>query len=132
MRSCGTSRRPRRDLLAVHRVRQLSPPLPESHAGSRRQCGVCSWRRQRGQGLGLESPVPGQSSEFRGAYRFERPIDACELALGLENTPQRRVSLEWNERKFLSLLNAVLAWGGTKGISYPYPKKAAFKALGLV
>jgi hypothetical protein len=54
--------------------------------------------------LGIESPVPGQSSEFSGAYRFERPIDACELAPGLENTPQRRVSLESNERNFLSLV----------------------------
>jgi CubicO group peptidase (beta-lactamase class C family) len=38
-----------------------------------------------------------------GAYRFERPIDACDLAPGLENTPQRRVSLESSERNFLSL-----------------------------
>jgi hypothetical protein len=37
-----------------------------------------------------------------GASRFERPIDACELVPGLENTPQRRVSLESNERNFLS------------------------------
>jgi len=29
---------------AVHRARQLSPPFPEFHAGSRRLCGVCSWR----------------------------------------------------------------------------------------
>jgi len=57
----------------------------------------------RGPGLGLESPEPGQSSEFGGAYQFERPIDACELAPGLENTPQRRVSLESYERNFLFL-----------------------------
>ncbi|MEE9185355.1 MAG: hypothetical protein V3U39_12900, partial [Acidimicrobiia bacterium] len=37
------------------------------------------------------------------AYRFESPIDACELAPGLENTPQHRVSLESNEGDFLSL-----------------------------
>jgi hypothetical protein len=64
---------------------------------------VCSRLLLRGAELGIESPVPGQSPEFSGAYRFERPIDACELAPGLENTPQRRVSLESNERNFLSL-----------------------------
>ena len=54
--------------------------------------------------MGIESPVPGQNSELGGASRFERPIDACELAPGLENTPQRRVSLESNKRNFLSLI----------------------------
>jgi hypothetical protein len=47
--------------------------------------------------------VTGQGSEFGGAHRFEKPIDACELAPGLENTPQRRVSLESNGRNFLFL-----------------------------
>jgi len=47
--------------------------------------------------------VAGQGSEFGGAHRFERPIDACELAPGLENTPQRRFSLESNKRNFLFL-----------------------------
>ena len=47
--------------------------------------------------------MTGQGSEFGGAHRFERPIDACELAQGLENTPQRRVSLESNNRNFLIL-----------------------------
>ena len=47
--------------------------------------------------------MTGQGSEFGGAHRFERPIDACELAPGLENTPQRRVSLESNKRNFLFL-----------------------------
>jgi hypothetical protein len=64
---------------------------------------VSSWLRLRGPELGIESPLPGQSSEFSGAYRFERPIDWCKLAPGLENTLQRRVSLESNERNFLSL-----------------------------
>jgi hypothetical protein len=63
--------------------------------------------------LGFESPVPGQSSEFGGAHRFERPIEACELAPGLENTPQRRVSLESNERNFLSLSAVRIVWGMT-------------------
>ena len=47
--------------------------------------------------------MTGQGSEFGGAHRFERPIDACELAPGLENTPQRLVSLESNKRNFLFL-----------------------------
>ncbi len=42
-RSCDTSPRPRRGLLAVPRSRQPSPPLPELHVGCSRQCGVCSW-----------------------------------------------------------------------------------------
>ena len=40
----GISRRPGRSLLAAHRTRQPSPPLPESLSCSRRLCGVCSWR----------------------------------------------------------------------------------------
>ncbi|MGB6368934.1 MAG: right-handed parallel beta-helix repeat-containing protein [Thermoanaerobaculia bacterium] len=87
----------------AHRGQQPSPALPESHAGSSRLCEVRSWRRQGGPGSRFDVVVPGQSSEFGGAYRFERPIDACELAPGRENTPQHRVSLESNERNFLSL-----------------------------
>jgi hypothetical protein len=48
--------------------------------------------------------VPGQSSEFGGAFRFERPIDALVLALGLQSGPEHRVSLESNERNFLFLM----------------------------
>ena len=84
-----------------HLVRYYGAYSNVARAGSRRLCRVCSSRRLRGPGLGLESPVPGQSSEFGGAYRFERPIDACERAPGLENTPRHRVSLESNERIFL-------------------------------
>jgi hypothetical protein len=88
--------------LAAHRVLQPSPPLPEAHPGSSCLCGVCSNWRERGPGSGFGGVVAGKGSEFGGAHRFDRPIDACELAQGLENTPQRRVSLESNERKFLS------------------------------
>jgi len=103
MRSCDTSRRPGRNHLAAHRARHLSQPFPESLGCSRRLCGVCSGRLQRGQRSEFGGVVTGQGSEFGGAHRFERPIDACELAPGLENTPQRLVSLESNKRNFLFL-----------------------------
>ncbi len=62
--------------------------------------------------------MAGKGSEFGGAHRFDRPIDACELAQGLENTPQRRVSLESNERKFLSLASP----GCSRGLWPTKPK----------
>ncbi len=43
----------------------------------------------------------GEGQPAAGSCRFRRPPEACELAPGLENTPQRRVSLESNERNFL-------------------------------
>ena len=71
-----------------------SPAFPESQAGSLRLCAVSSCWWLRGPELVIERRVPGHNSRMGGASRFERPIDACNLALGLENTPQRRVSLE--------------------------------------
>ena len=45
----------------------------------------------------------GEGLPAAGSCRFRRPPEACELAPGLENTPQRSVSLESNERNFLFL-----------------------------
>ncbi len=38
-----------------------------------------------------------------GDFRFKRPLDVCESAFGPEKTSECRVSLESNERNFLSL-----------------------------
>jgi hypothetical protein len=45
--------------------------------------------------------VVGEGLPAAGSCRFRRPPEACEFAPGLENTPQRPVSLESNEKNFL-------------------------------
>ena len=47
--------------------------------------------------------MPGQSPPATGPCRFGRQLHPPVLALGLQNGPERRASLGWNERKFLSL-----------------------------
>jgi len=46
--------------------------------------------------------VPGQALPTAGHCRFGRSFDASVLALGLQKGPERRASLRWNQRKFLS------------------------------
>ena len=67
-------------------------------------CGVCSQWREWGQGAEFEVVVPGQSPPATGPCRFGRQLHPPVLALGLQNGPERRASLGWNERKFLSLM----------------------------
>lgn len=78
----------------------------------------CQFRFRKYQGKGIDTPVPGQSSEFSSAYRFQRPTDAYEFAPGLENTPNRRVTLVSNERNFLSLTTPILPKLGIIRLSY--------------
>ena len=68
-------------------------------------CGVCSQWREWGQGAEFEVVVPGQSPPATGLCRFGRQLHPPVLALGLQNGPERRACLGWNERKFLSLLS---------------------------
>ena len=102
-RSCDTSRRPRRDLLAVHRVRQLSPPLREpisaaaAGAGCARSGGI--WALDRGSG----GAVPGRLS------RPPVPADSGGCSACRYSSCGSRTAL-----------NVVLVCAGTKGISYPY------------
>jgi len=70
-------------------------------------CGVCSQWRELGQGAEFEVVVPGQSSPATGLCRFGRQLHPPVLALGLQNGPERRASLGWNERNFLSLFECV-------------------------
>ncbi len=87
---------------AFRRTQQLSPPLPEPHVGSNRPCGMCSWRRQWDPGPGFEGVVPGQALLAAGS---------CDS--GGRST---RASPPRGQKR---LPNTVLAWGGTKGTSYP-------------
>ena len=66
-------------------------------------CGVCSQWREWGQGAEFEVVVPGQSPPATGLCRFGRQLHPPVLALGPQNGPERRASLGWNERNFLSL-----------------------------
>ena len=88
-----------------HQALQSSPPFHESDLGCSRLCGVCSWQWQWDPGSGFEAVVPGQSPPATGSCRFERPIDASVLALGLKSGPEHRVRLESNERNFLFLMS---------------------------
>jgi hypothetical protein len=85
-------------------ARQRSPPLPESHVCNSRLCGVCPRRWQRDPGPGFQSHCARtKRTSWLRLTRFQRPHEAYKPALRLETEPERRYSLEPNERNFLSL-----------------------------
>jgi hypothetical protein len=67
------------------------------HTGSAR--GGASGAQDRGS----SAPCRGQARPAAGSCRFRRQLDASEPALGPEKDPKHHVSLESNERNFLSL-----------------------------
>jgi len=102
-RSCDTSRRPRRDLLAVHRARQLFPPLPEPISAAAAVCGGCA----RGGGNGVRD----RGSRLLCQDKLSRPLVPTD-----SGGRSKRTSPLWSTKR---LPSTVLAWGGTKGISFP-------------
>ena len=64
---------------------------------------MCPWRRQRGPGSGFRGSCAGECLPVFGCFQSRKPLEARELTLESEIVPEHRVSLESNERKFLSL-----------------------------
>ncbi len=54
-------------------------------------------------GIGVRGICAGHARPAAGSCRFGRPLNSCEPALRPEKAPERRASLGWDERNFLSL-----------------------------
>ena len=76
-------------------------------------------------GIGVRGCCSGAGSPDRRSLPIGRPFDASVLALGLQNGPERRASLRWNESKFLSLVELIIYKGFGHGISKPKERLAA-------
>ena len=101
MRSCGTSRRPRRGLLAAHRAPHLSPPLPELPAVA-----ACAGFARGG---GSETCDRGSGGAVKG--------NACwSLAAFNPGSRWKRANAHWSPKPYR---DNVLAWSRKKGNSYP-------------
>ena len=90
-------------LPAVHRARQLFPPLPEPISAAAAVCVGCA----RGGGNGVRD----RGSRLLCQNKLSRPLVPTD-----SGGRSKRASPLWSPKR---LPSTVLAWGGTKGISYP-------------
>ncbi len=75
----------------------------------------------------------GHALVAASSWRFGEPPDVCEPALGPEKDPEHRVSLEPDERKFLSerpTRPRVLRGGCPRALNYPVRRASISDAYG--